>query len=38
MFSHERYYQDGAATGIIDLENHHIRSFRGGYTRYMETK
>lgn len=38
MISHDRYFLDGAATGIIDLENHHIRSFHGGYTRYMETK
>lgn len=38
MISHDRYFLDGAATGIIDLENHHIRSFRGGYTRYLETK
>ena len=38
MISHDRYFLDGAATGIIDLENRHIRSFRGGYTRYMETK
>lgn len=38
MISHDRYFLDGVATGIIDLENHHIRSFRGGYTRYMETK
>lgn len=38
MISHDRYFLDGAATGIIDLEDHHIRSFRGGYTRYMETK
>lgn len=38
MISHDRYFLDGAATGIIDLENHHIRSFGGGYTRYMETK
>ena len=38
MISHDRYFLDGAATGIIDLENHNIRSFRGGYTRYMETK
>lgn len=38
MISHDRYFLDGAATGIIDLESHHIRSFRGGYTRYMETK
>lgn len=38
MISHDRYFLDGAATGIFDLENHHIRSFHGGYTRYMETK
>ena len=28
MISHDRYFLDAAATGIIDLENHHIRSFR----------
>ncbi len=38
MISHDRYFLDAAATGIIDLENHQIRSFRGGYTRYLETK
>lgn len=38
MISHDRYFLDAAATGILDLENHHIRSFWGGYTRYMETK
>lgn len=38
MISHDRYFLDAAATGIIDLENHHIRSFRGGYSRYLETK
>lgn len=38
MISHDRYFLDASATGIIDLENHHIRSFRGGYSRYLETK
>ncbi len=38
VVSHDRYFLDAAATGIIDLENHHIRSFRGGYSRYLETK
>lgn len=38
MISHDRYFLDAAATGIIDLENHKIRTFRGGYTRYLETK
>ena len=38
MIYNDRYFLDAAATGIIDLENHHIRSFRGGYSRYMETK
>ncbi len=38
MISHDRYFLDAAATGIIDLENHHIRTFRGGYTRYLATK
>lgn len=38
MISHDRYFLDAAATGIIDLENHKIRTFRGGYSRYLETK
>ena len=38
MISHDRYFLDAAATGIIDLENHRIRTFRGGYTRYLITK
>lgn len=38
MISHDRYFLDAAATGIIDLENHRIRTFRGGYTRYLVTK
>lgn len=38
MISHDRYFLDAAATRIIDLENHRIRTFRGGYTRYLITK
>ena len=38
MVSHDRYFLDAVATGIVDLENCHIRSFRGGYTRYQQTK
>lgn len=38
MISHDRYFLDAAATGIIDLENHKIRTFRRGYSRYLETK
>lgn len=38
MISHDRYFLDAAATGIIDLENHKIRTCRGGYSRYLETK
>lgn len=38
MVSHDRYFLDAVATGILDLEQHHIRSFRGGYTRFAETK
>ena len=38
IISHDRYFLDAAATGIIDLENHRIHSYRGGYTRYMDTK
>ena len=38
MISHDRYFLDAAATGIVELENHKCRSFRGGYSRYLETK
>ena len=38
MISHDRYFLDAAATGIIDLENHRIRTFRDGYTRYLIAK
>ena len=38
MISHDRYFLDAAATGIIDLENHKIRTCRCGYSRYLETK
>lgn len=38
MVSHDRYFLDKVATGIIDLENCRIRRYRGGYTRYQETK
>lgn len=38
MVSHDRYFLDAIATGILDLEQHHIRSFRGGYTRFTEIK
>ena len=38
MISHDRYFLDAAATGIIDLENHKIRTFRGGYSRYLENQ
>ncbi len=38
MVSHDRYFLDAVATGILDLENAHIRSFRGNYTRYQKTK
>jgi ATP-binding cassette subfamily F protein 3 len=38
MVSHDRYFLDAAATGIIDLENHHIHSYRGGYTQFVKTK
>lgn len=38
MISHDRYFLDAAATGILDLENHKIHSYRGGYSKYIETK
>lgn len=38
MVSHDRYFLDAVATGILDLAQHHIRSFRGGYTRFIQTK
>lgn len=38
MISHDRFFLDRAATGIVELEHNKIRTFRGGYTRYLKTK
>lgn len=38
MISHDRYFLDHAATGIADLEHHKLTMYRGGYSRFMETK
>lgn len=38
MVSHDRYFLDAAATGIVDLENHHVKSYRGGYSQFVRVK
>lgn len=38
MVSHDRYFLDATTTGIIDLENHQIHTYRGNYTQFTKVK
>lgn len=38
VVSHDRYFLDNVATGIIDLARHHIRTFRGNYSNFVKVK
>ncbi len=38
IVSHDRYFLDAIATGILDLERHRLRSFRGNYTNFVHVK
>ena len=38
MVSHDRYFLDATATGIIDLENHQAYSYRGNYSQFLKVK
>ncbi len=38
IVSHDRYFLDKVATGIIELENHRLKTYRGNYTKYVRQK
>lgn len=38
MVSHDRYFLDATTTGIIDLENHQIHTYRDNYTQFTKVK
>ncbi len=38
VVSHDRYFLDRIATGIIELEKGRVNIYRGSYSRYMEQK
>lgn len=38
IISHDRYFLDQVATGILELEQHRIDEYRGNYTRYLVQK
>ncbi len=38
IISHDRYFLDQVATGILELEQHRIDEYRGNYTRYLIQK
>lgn len=38
MVSHDRYFLDATTTGIIDLQNHQIHTYRGNYTQFTKVK
>ena len=38
FISHDRYFIDRIATRIVEVENHGLVSYRGGYQSYLEQK
>lgn len=38
VVSHDRYFLDAVATGILFLEQTHVRSFRGNYTHFVQVR
>lgn len=38
FISHDRYFIDHLATRTVEIENHTIRSFTGGYQSYLQKK
>lgn len=38
IVSHDRYFLDKVATGIIELEHHKAQVFKGNYSRYVQQK
>lgn len=38
IISHDRYFLDRVATGIVELDHHKTQVFRGNYSRYQDQK
>ncbi len=38
FISHDRYFIDRVATRIVEVENHRLISYKGGYQSYLEQK
>ena len=38
VISHDRYFLDKVTNRTIELENCHIRDYKGNYTRFLELK
>jgi ABC transport system ATP-binding/permease protein len=38
FISHDRYFIDNIATGVVEIDNGHLRKFSGGYKSYLEQK
>jgi ATP-binding cassette, subfamily F, member 3 len=38
IVSHDRYFLDALATGIVEIERHAARRYTGNYSRYIELK
>lgn len=38
VISHDRYFLDKVTERTLELENHHIRDYKGNYTRFLELK
>ena len=38
LISHDRYFIDRIATRTVEIDNHNLRSFKGGYESYLQQK
>jgi ATP-binding cassette subfamily F protein uup len=38
LISHDRYFIDRIATRIVEVENHQLVTYKGGYTNFLEQK
>jgi len=38
FISHDRYFIDNIATGVVEIDNGNLRKFNGGYKKYLEQK
>lgn len=38
VVSHDRYFLDRIVTGVVELDHHKTRTYRGNYSRYLKQK